>query len=524
MVLALFMTSTLRAEVSVTEFEAMKKEMNDMRASMAGMRSGGAELSSVSDKCAACSAPEGKPVTTASGKLVMGGLVQVWYIAQQHDKQGLFNDPGGTGVFDSNAAFDKQGFQVHTVELYFDMAITNQVSAFVYINPAAEIASNTRPVLGHRLAQVSPEFNAANGPFNGASEASISNLQNGGFSGPSLLQDAIINFHDFGLCHHDITVGQMLNTFNEENFGANNALDFVDRSYIGNNVSRDVGAVIHGSWWCPGGGGSYAGAGDKGRFQYWLGVWNGSNNLYGSSINRSDDNNAKDFVGTLLLRPVWSDCFGKLEVGYSFRGGRHGNTDPHSAVGLPLAPNNSLERLNNWSMGHDAWAKYYAPGALSGLWLKGEATWLKDRTSPGSIIDQPAVDFQGGDGSGFGNGGRAFSSFGYWGAIGYKLSDSKLFCPDSHCFLKNFEIDFRYESAPNVLINDPIDTGRADGNNRTNVYSTKVYTGGINYYIAGNNAKIQLNYNHLDNPDGPSSAPFHRLQNDSLVLNFQVSW
>ena len=243
--------------------------------------------------------------------------------------------------------------------------------------------------------------------------------------------------------------------------------------------------------------------------------------LYNPKFNTQDDNNDKDFIGTLLLRPIWNDCIGKLELGYSFRGGRHGQTNVRTGAegGLPLTPNNSLERANNWSIGHDAWAKYFAPGVFKGLWFKGEGMYIKDRTAPGSIIDQVALAGQGG-----GNGGAAFSSFGYWGAVGYKLGDSPLFCSTCHNFWKNFEVDFRYESAPNVLVADPQDSGRADANARTNVYNTKVYTAGVNYYIAGQNAKIQVNYNHLNNPDGPSSAPFHRIQNDSFVINFQVSW
>lgn len=527
LVVALFATTVLHAEVSVSEFEAMKKEMTEMRTKMSGMKGAEAELTAVCDKCATCAAPApGNNVTTAAGKLVMGGLVQVWYTTIQHDKQGIFNDPAGTGVFDSNAWANKDTFSVHTVELYFDMAITDKVSAFVYINPAAEIASNTRPVVTRRLANVSPEFNAVNGPFNGATTGAISALQNGSGAVPQLLQDALINFHDF-VPHHDFTVGQMLNTFNEENFAPNNQLDFVDRSYIGNQVPRDTGAIIHGTWWGNGGGGSYAGGGDTGRLQYWAGIWNSAGTLYNPRGNTQDDNNDKDFIGTILLRPIWDDCLGKLELGYSFRGGRHGTVDPRAGAGtagLPLSPNNSLERANNWAVGHDAWFKYFAPGCFKGLWFKAEGSWIKDRTSPGSVIDQVAVDFQGGDGSGFANGGAPFSSFGYWGAIGYKLGDSPLFCSSCHNWWKNLEIDGRYESAPNVFVTDPQDSGRADANARTNVYNTKVWTAGINYYIAGQGAKIQLNYNHLDSPDGPSSAPFHHLKANSLVVNFQVSW
>jgi hypothetical protein len=187
LVVALFATTVLRAEVSVAEFEAMKKEMMDMRSQMSGMKSAETPLAgAIADKAA--DAPAANPVTTANGKLTMGGLVQVWYTKPQTDKQGLFNDPAGTGVFDTNAPFNKNTFSVHTVELYFDMAITDKINAFVYINPAAEIASNTRPVLRHTLANVSPEFNAVNGPFNGATTGAVNALQNQGGADPKWLR------------------------------------------------------------------------------------------------------------------------------------------------------------------------------------------------------------------------------------------------------------------------------------------------------------------------------------------------
>jgi len=431
----------------------------------------------------------------------MGGLVQVWYQQVAQGKRGPFSPT----LPDSNAAFNKSGFSIHTVELYFDMAITDKVSAFVYINPAAEIASNTRPVITHSLANQSSQFIGAGNPVpSGVTSGAISALQNGSASTPSLLQDAIVNFHDF-FPHHDITVGQMLNTFNEENFAANNSLDFVDRSYIGNQVSRDTGAVLHGTWWANKGGGSYCGAGDEGRFQYWLGVWNGAGNLYGGAINRQDDNNSKDFVGTLLLRPLWNECTGKVEVGYSYRCGNKGSK---GSATNPIA--NELNIPNTYSWGHDAWFKYFAPGCFAGLWFKAEVDVLHDRS--GGVLEQVGPAVQPND-----TNTAPFSTLGYWAAVGYKFSDSP-HIGECHKWLKNFEVDFRYEDAPNVFVASPRHLSQ------TNVYHTDVYTAGVNYYIAGNNAKLQLNYNHLQNPNGPEDHRFRKLSTDSLVLNFQVSW
>jgi hypothetical protein len=59
----------------------------------------------------------------------------------------------------------------------------------------------------------------------------------------------------------------------------------------------------------------------------------------------------------------------------------------------------------------------------------------------------------------------------------------------------------------------------------TDVFKTQVYTAGINYYIKGHNAKIQLNYNVVDEPEGQDNAgnrQFHQVRNDNIVVNFQV--
>jgi len=529
LVVALFATTVLRAEVSVAEFEAMKKEMHDMRTQMSGMKGADAPLESVVDKAAAAAAPAPNNVTTGTGNLTMGGLVQVWYTVPRNDKKGPFNNATlagttGTNAFDSAQAYDKNTFSVHTVELYFDMAVTKEISAFVYINPAAEIGSNTRPVMRHTLASVSPEFaTAVAGGFGGFQTGSIGAQQAGAGGVPNLLQDALVNFHPdaFKFCGGsvDFTVGQMLNTFNEENFAANNSLDFVDRSYIGNQVSRDTGAVIHGSFWGAGGGGSYVGAGDTGRVQFWAGVWDGAGSLYGGAINRQDDNNDKDFVGTLLLRPLWSECWGNMEWGYSFRAGKHGQhgTDAISDAAAVNPSGSTLSRAGSDSIGHDGWFKYFAPGCLKGLWLKSEVEWLRDRTLPNSVIDMVTPGYQDTLNT---IQTQPVSSFGYWGAIGYKLSDSPLFCPSCHNWYKNFEFDGRYEKAPNIMYGNEAKTYRV------NIGYTDVYTAGINYYIAGQNAKLQLNYNILNQQTtgGQGATHLHNPKDSSLVMNFQVSW
>ena len=105
-------------------------------------------------------------------------------------------------------------------------------------------------------------------------------------------------------------------------------------------------------------------------------------------------------------------------------------------------------------------------------------------------------------------------------AIGYKLGDSPLFCPSCHNWYKNLEFDARYEKAPNIFY------GNEANPNKINVGYTDVYTAGINYYISGQNAKLQLNYNVLNQATTGGQGANHltRPHDNSLVMNFQVSW
>ncbi|MEI6232809.1 MAG: hypothetical protein WCT04_07145 [Planctomycetota bacterium] len=513
-------TPLLVAAVPNPEVEQLKAQVNALSDKLKILE----DTSKGPQKSAADTALDGKfgpnlNVTTAKGKLQIGGLVQVWYTNFQHDRRGLFDKP--FFIDDSNTAGDNDSFRIRRTELRFSIDVHEHVSAFVMIDPAAEAASYPQGAVARKsLAYTAPQYPGSqgvgtNGQTVGATLFPIQALQLGlRTSAPTLLQDALINFHSI-LPHHDITVGQMLNTFNEDNFANSGSLDFVERAYISNSVSRDMGAVLHGSWWCNGNGSAYQGAGDSGRVQYWLGIHNGTGNLLGtagSSYNRSDDNNNKDFIGTLLLRPLWDECYGNLEMGYSFRAGHHGNSGMGS-----LGNNNNFVGANTSSLGHDGWMKYSAPGCLKGLWVKGEATWLHDRNAPGSVVDLFSGDFQLGNRSGFGGNPEPFSTFGYWGAIGYKFAESPLLGDCKESIWSNFEIAFRFESAPNVYVAKP-------DPHFTSVYSSKVYTAGINYYVKGDTAKIQLNYNAVQTPDGPNGQPFHHTKSDSLALSFQVMW
>jgi len=398
------------------------------------------------------------------------------------------------------------------------------VAGVAMIDPAREATSfptvtdnqATTGSIFKTLNQVAPEFDAANGPGLG-STANISNVQTGAGAVPRILQDAYINYHGV-IPHHDFQVGQFKAWMGEEGIRSSAQLDFAERSFIGqhtDNIGRDLGMTVHGTWW-------------EDRFQYWGGFFDGAGNYFGTTSlnsaggqeqNRADDNNDKDINVRALVRPLWkSECWGSLELGGSGRAGRHGQN--LLAGRDPIAsPVNGLDRERTWATWYDGWL-YYAPGnVLRGMWIRGEFAWIKDRNPPGTVVDldgngaSSAAGFQQ-------TNAKTMGVYGGYGAIGYKMADSRWSDCDCSCasWLKNFEFVARVDMFQNVWTANAADPGVTD------TYRTIVYTGGINCYIKGQDAKIQLNYNSVENPEGSVAHHFHDVRNDSFVMNFQVAF
>lgn len=520
-------------DVGRAEIEDLKKEIASLRRQMDD-RSRAVVHSPIEKAVAGRFGPD-QEVTTKEGKLTIGGLVQVWYYTIENDNEGLFQDNDINGIPDTNEHADNDSFRIRRTELNFTIDVHENVSAYIMIDPAREAISFPDLNGGFKRANnVAPEFDAVNGPGLG-STGGVSSVQFGTGAFPNLLQDALINFHGV-VPHHDFTVGQFLPTFSEEDFRPSGQLDFVERSFIGNRFARDLGVTIHGSWWkdCDGfDGGPYQGAGDSGRFQYWLTAYNGAGNYHqsgGQSQNRADDNDEKDFLATLMIRPLWSDSdcskWGRLELGYSGGFGMHGesstgNQGADDPINNPL---NGLNRHQAWAIRHSAWLWYRPGGPVRGVWLRGEYQAVKDRNAPGSVIDLQGAGGTDigntGSGSGFGQSdGNPFWSRGFYGAIGYKLSESIFADCNMPSWLKPFEFAVRYQQYENVETADLVST------NQTDVFQTKMWTLGANYYIKGHNAKIQANYNFIDLPEADSGArTFHNVRNDSFVVNFQVAF
>jgi phosphate-selective porin OprO and OprP len=117
--------------------------------------------------------------------------------------------------------------------------------------------------------------------------------------------DAYVRFSPF--TYFVVTAGQFKIAFSRENLNPAGTLEFVDRpqavealsarstDVIGNQNGRDIGVQLSGS---------LTGQDGASLLEYAVGVFNGS------GINASDNNNAKDFCGRVVLHPLEGLDFG----------------------------------------------------------------------------------------------------------------------------------------------------------------------------------------------------------------------
>ncbi|MBI3830843.1 MAG: hypothetical protein HY291_15085 [Planctomycetes bacterium] len=514
------------------ELEEMKKERTSAKTPIASAQA------SVENKYGPNAA-----VTTKQGKLTISGLVQVWYYSIQNDNIGFFGDVSPRVALggDTNEMKDNDSFAIRRAQLRFTMDIHENVSAVVMIDPARAITGRpsfpTNVGLFTRGREDGFSGDAAAVRYGEDAGRQFGFTSFGAFIGtnaPSkgILEDAYINYHGV-VPHHDFTVGQYKPFLGEEGIRSDASLDFIERSMIGQTYeSRDTGLTVHGTWWDD-------------RFQYWLGAFNDAGNWFqsaGPQQNRVDDNDNKSFTWRVLVRPLWkNETWGSLELGASGEHGIHGEAGGDRTAGNPV---DGLGFQKTSANRYYAWASYRPGGPVKGWWLKGEFAWLKDRNASLYVAQvNPATGFVNPGNSTFlasvGAAGLQIapnpsSRTGFYFATGYKISDS-VFKDSAPGWLKNFEFAFRYEQFQNVQVADLVNFNR-----RTDVFATDVWTGGINYYIKGDNAKIQINYNVVDNPDagatvtrgftgavGTATGPrrnFHAVDNNSLVVNFQVAW
>jgi len=523
-----FVTVSRAVEVPTEEWERMKSQISELQARGSSVP---AEASAVDTALDSKYGPN-SAVTTKTGKLTIGGLLQVWYVNYDKGSRGLFDDPAGSGIRDSSAADNINSFAIRRAQISFTADINEQISGTVMIDPAREFSNPSLPVgWGNYKTRnsLSPEsqvvagtaadvFDARNGI--GARFAALQDAGTGVAGAPRLLQDAYINWHNC-LPYHDITIGQFKPGNGEEGLRNDGELDFIERSMVGfQGDTRDLGLSIHGSYW---GKDCY----DRdGRFQYSFGVFNGAGSYLhpGEGQNRTDNNQSKDFNARMLVRPVWNDCIGRLELGVSYMGGHHGQTSGQS-LGYynPLdsgTPQWGVDRPGVWASRFNAWTSYRAGSIFSGAWLRSEYTFIKDADYPLANID-----YTGGGSSTNANlqdWGRPTSRQGIYGAVGFRFADS-CWASDGGmpCWLKPVELAARYE-----MFQDVATANQAEPLQHVQAFYTKVATVGLNYYIKGHNAKVQANYNFVQAPMDHQAATQHFNKPDlnNFALNFQVAF
>ena len=537
LIAALALSAALHGHAS-DDIAAMRSQMEQMHAEMDTLRSQSYHPDDViksvdasyNTRCTKCWDDGGNPVTTRSGHLVIGGLIQVWYHQINKDSKGWEDGPAVLGSspapFGSNSTQDNDTFRVRRAYLTFDYCVTENISGHMKIDPAAsalgfpKAPSNQAPFFnagfdtslngpdtgtfgarsGHRAAGCPANGNGADTTLCNAGIGNPNNgiVQRGGSNANALLQEAYINYHDicFAPCH-DVSIGQMRRKLGEEGVRNDGELDFAERSMITQVADDyDLGIQVHGSWFSD-------------RLQYWVGAFDGAGTAFQTRSNRPDDNSRKDLLASLMVRPVWENNFwGSLELGYSGLWGTGGDSGSNDPVG---APSNGLNRRTTAHGNQYAWL-YYAPGdALRGLWTRGEFGKYKDRFAPGEVATGLFN---------FTNDPAPFNIYGYYGAVGYKFGESA-FSDNLPCWMRNFELAYRFEAMQNLFYQSLVNPNR-----QLDVFQTRVHTAGLNYYIKGHYAKIQVDYNFVSSQHGHSNGDrqIRDVNNNNLIVNFQVAF
>jgi len=481
------------------EVEQLRKQLNEQPATSA------APVSKIDGLLSGKYGPNAA-VTTKTGKLEIGGLIQVWYQNIQNDNVGIITaspnnnidpTPGALAGPEANELLDNDTFRVRRAELRLTYDVTENITTYIILDPAREANILFTPI---------PTFPQHNGSIFNSGLQGGRLQQTGNTIIPQFLQDVQINFHDL-IPHHDFYLGQFKPPAGYEAWSNSGRLDFVDRAMVTaiNNV-RDIGVMGHGTWY-------------NDRLQYWAGFFNGPTGTVltdpeiNEAGNRSDDNDAKDFAWRLMVRPVWNEkkWYGRLEGGYSRTDGKHGEAGRnfYADVASTPAPINGLNRTDTAVNRQGAWIYWRPSNKLKGLWLRGEWGSGHDRTNP---VNAETTLLGVGQGRP-----HPITASGWYAAAGYKMSDS-IFVNDCNKLLKNVEFAVRYEAYENVMTEDLVEP-----DTRTDLFNTKALTLGVNYFIKGHDAKIQANYIIVDDPSGESpDRGLREVQNNVFVVNFQI--
>ena len=513
--------------------ESMRSAIDELKKKMATESTQAVVESTLMRDGALCPENENVPAKSSFGKVTVGGLTQIWYESVQNDHSGVFhgaptfsNGAANPPQFltESNAGNQNDTFRIRRAELRLKIQFSDMISAAIVLDPAREANSLYSPI---------PTLLRHN------SKTTISeDFRNGTVSSfhPSLLQDAYIVVRDFDKgwfdcdktkAHHTFAIGQFKPPAGEEATRDSGSLDFVERAMVtGVNNVRDIGAEVIGHWFDD-------------RLTYKAGFFNGPSGtvLTDPEVveagNRPDDNNAKDIAWSISGLP-WNvidkdtKAWSGLEVGYFRTDGVHGGS------GQEFDPNinvlNDINRRRTHISRQGAWAYLKPNGAFRGLWLRGEWGRLHDiyggdakTTSLGlGSVDVLNTNVRGSSAFSQANP-NPVTLQGWFASVGYKLSDSAYSANLVKCGgtmgkeFNKMEFCFRAEQYQNIATED---LARPD--RRTDLFPTRVYTGGMNYQM-NVATRIQLNYILVDDPSSRSHF-LAEVKNNVFVANFQMKF
>jgi len=503
--------SAIFSSVGAVDIAALKNEVERLRNEI--KNEGDAKLSPITtvDDRLLEHFDSSQKATTGAGRLVVGGLVQVWYQSLQNDARGIVTPTAFNNVkfAEPNSRLDNDTFRIRRTELRFTLDIADTVTAYVMLDPSREANITFSPFpVDPSHDETLVNANLANGM--GQQFGKLGAHSFGNAILPQVLQDAFLSFHDV-VPHHDFQIGQFKPPSGEESWRSSGFLDFIDRSMVTsvNNV-RDIGVMVHGTWF-------YTDPKDTstGRIQYWFGAFNGPNDtvLTDPEIieggNRSDDNNYKDFCWRIAGQPVWSleKWYGRLETGIARTDGVRGKS------GSSFNPVHQINSVNSTPTAINrqaAWIWYRPNGPVVGWWLRGEWGSGRDRISASML--------------GFGQTDPApVTASGWFMSSGYKLSKSiyvKRFDEMGWVgkALKNSEFTYRYEAYQNIATENLVRR-----NVKTDLFKTAINTAGFNYYIDGYNARLQANYAFVNEPHEPRRG-LRGPRADQFVINLQLQF
>src|SRR5437667_290649 len=124
---ALFLSALAHAESS---YDDLRSEIKNLRQDLSKRDEQASPIRQVDTLIDSRCGPNAV-VTTRSGKLQIGGLLQVWFYHIQNDENGIVKPaPANAGVSETNELLDNDTFRIRRTELRFTLDINENITGY----------------------------------------------------------------------------------------------------------------------------------------------------------------------------------------------------------------------------------------------------------------------------------------------------------------------------------------------------------------------------------------------------------